>query len=77
MYLARAVFPSPEKLDTNLCRLFPLTALTSEARLVFSKSIFAPSGRNRDILNILFMNGIYILYDNRNKIGIKPPDAEL
>jgi hypothetical protein len=40
-------------------------------------SIFTPSGRNREILNISFMNDIYILYDDGDKIGTKPPDGEL
>jgi hypothetical protein len=38
---------------------------------------FTPSRRNKEILNILFMNDTYILYDERDKIRTKPPDAEL
>jgi hypothetical protein len=40
-------------------------------------SIFTPSRRNRAILNISFMNEIYILYDDRDKTVTKPPYAEL
>jgi hypothetical protein len=36
-----------------------------------------PSERNREILNISFMNDIYILYGDRDMIGTKPPDDEL
>jgi hypothetical protein len=42
----------------------------------FPKLIFTPSGMNREILNISFMNDIYVLYDDRYKIGTKPQDAE-
>jgi hypothetical protein len=40
-------------------------------------SIFTPSGRRRKMLNISFMNDIYILCDDRDNIGTKSPDAEL
>jgi hypothetical protein len=33
--------------------------------------------RNRENLKTSFMNDIYILSDDRDKIGTKPPDAEL
>jgi hypothetical protein len=78
MCFARAVFPRSEKLDHEFLLSFSyLTALTSDARLVFSKSIFTPSGRNRENLNISFMNDIYFLDDGRDKIGTKPPETEL
>jgi hypothetical protein len=49
----------------------------SDARLGFSKSIFTPLGRHRELLNISFMNDIYILYDDKDKIATTPPDTEL
>jgi hypothetical protein len=78
MYFERPVFPQPEKLDHEpLLLFFHFTAFTSDARLAFSKSIFTPSGRNRESLDMSFMNRIHILYDDICKIGRKPPDAEL
>jgi hypothetical protein len=78
MYFARPVFPQPEKLDHEpLLSFFHFTALTSDGCLVFSKSIFAPSGRNREFLDMSFMNRIHILYDDICKIGRKAPDDEL
>jgi hypothetical protein len=72
------VFPQPEKLDPKpLMSFFHFTALTSDGHLKFSKSIFTPSGRNREFLDMSFMNCIHILYDDRCKIGRKQPDAEL
>jgi hypothetical protein len=78
MNLARAVFQQPDKLDhESLLSFVHFPALTSDVRLVFSKSILIPSENNGKNLNISFMNDIYILYNDRNKIGTKPPDAEL
>jgi hypothetical protein len=78
MYLAPAVSQQPKKLDhESLLSFVHFTALTSDARFLFSKWIFTPSGTNREILNASCMNDISILYDNRDKIGTKPPDAEL
>jgi hypothetical protein len=78
MYFARRIFPQTEKLDHEpLPSFFYLTALTLDGRLVFSMSIFIPSGRNRELLDMSFMNRIYILYDDIWKIGGKLPDAEL
>jgi hypothetical protein len=72
----KAVISWPEKLDHEILLSFVcFTALTSHARSVLSKSIFTPSGREREDLNILFMNDTYILYDDRDKTGTKPPDA--
>jgi hypothetical protein len=78
LYLARAVFSWPENFNhESLLSLFHFATLTSDARFVFSKSIFTPSGRNRETLNISFMNDTYILYDGKDKIATKPPEAEL
>jgi hypothetical protein len=78
MYFSMPVFPQPEKLDhERLLSLCDFPALTSDERFVFSKSIFTPSGRNRELLHMSFMNHIHVLYDDICKIGRKPPDAEL
>jgi hypothetical protein len=78
MYFARPVFPQPQKLDHEpLLSFFHFTAFTSDGRLVFSKSIFTPSERNREFLDMPFMNHIDIIYDEIYKIGRKSPDAEL
>jgi hypothetical protein len=72
------VFAQPEKLDHEpLLYFFDLTALTSDGRLVSSKWIFTPSGKNREFSDMSFMNRIHIIYDDRCKIGRKLPDAEL
>jgi hypothetical protein len=56
---------------------FHFTAFKSDACLAFSKSTFTPSGKNRENLNISFMNDIYILYDDKDKIEAKSSAAEL
>jgi hypothetical protein len=77
MYLARVVFPEPENLDHKSLLFFPFGCI--DVRCIFStfNVDFHPSRMNRENLNTSFMNGINILYDDRDKIGIKPPDAEL
>jgi hypothetical protein len=78
MYFARPIFPQPEKLDhKSLLSFFDFPAFTSDGRVVFSMSIFAPSGKTREFLDIPFMNRIHILYDDICQIGRKPPDEEL
>jgi hypothetical protein len=78
MFLEMAVVAQPEKLDHEpLLPLFHLTALTSEYVSYFQSRFFTPLGRKRQILHISLMNDIHILYDDKCKIGTKPPDAKV